>query len=260
LTDLQDAFGPELASASAAWNWRGFGQPILGTPGDDRLYGTPEDDVLLGLAGDDVIYDRPGPGSATVEGNNRILAGPGNDAVYAGYGDDTVDGGPGDDVIYGSGNFASTPGGTIVLWGRDGADHLDGGPGDDTIFGASGADTIDGGPGDDLIRGSVDADLLRGGPGADTFGFGFLGAAISNFRPDSGVGAGQRDIVQDFRSGQDKIDLTGYGPISPVRGLAVADHGDGLLVSFEALAGGRWVAQEIEVFGARALTAADFVL
>jgi len=40
----------------------------------------------------------------------------------------------------------------------------------------------------------------------------------------------------------------------------VEDHGDGLLVSFEALGGGLWRAQEIEVFGARALADGDIVV
>jgi hypothetical protein len=47
---------------------------------------------------------------------------------------------------------------------------------------------------------------------------------------------------------------------STVRNLAVEDHGDGLIVSFEALRpDGSGVAQEIEVFGARALTDGDII-
>jgi hypothetical protein len=154
-----------------------------------------------------------------------------------------------------------TPGVTITGWQRDGADRLDGGPGNDTIFGASGDDTIDGGPGDDVIKGSVDADLLRGGPGADTFQFGFLAPSVSNFRLDSGVGEGQRDVIKDFRSGQDKIDLGGLtGYVHGIQSLTVTDHGDGLLISFEAQALGHWVAQEIEVFGARALADGDIII
>jgi Ca2+-binding RTX toxin-like protein len=207
-----------------------------------------------------VIYDAPGPGNGTVHGHNLIRAGQGDDAIYAGYGDDTVEGGRGDDVINGQGSAAPTPGGTIFLWSRDGADLLRGGGGNDTIFGASGADTIEGGRGDDVIKGSVDADLLSGGWGADTFQFGFLAPSVSNFRTDSGVGEGNRDRIEDFQSGQDKIDLTGYGTLSDVRNLAVTDHGDGLLVSFEAFVGWRWVAQEIEVHGARALADGDIIV
>jgi Ca2+-binding RTX toxin-like protein len=263
LADLRAALGPDPAAAA-----RRFIPPppepahlIVGTNGNDALFGTLEDDIILGLAGDDVIYDGRDPGSGVARGHNRVLAGPGNDSVTAGYGDDTVDGGPGDDVINGQGNISLSPGGTARLWAVDGADLLRGGPGDDTIFGASGADTIDGGPGADEIKGSLGADVIRGGPGADTFRFGFLAASQSLFTPDSGVGEGNRDRIEDFRSGQDHIVLTGpFGYQLGIRNLAVTDHGDGLLVSFEALRpDGSGVAQEIEVFGARAPADGDII-
>jgi Ca2+-binding RTX toxin-like protein len=280
LADLRAALGPDPAAAArrlvSQWDSGGRGddappppppQPepahlIVGTDGNDRLFGTPEDDVIFGLAGDDAISDGQGPGTGAVNGHNRIFAGPGNDGVNAGYGDDTVDGGPGNDGIDGHGNDGLTPGSTARLWAFDGADLLHGGPGDDTIFGASGADTIDGGPGADVIKGGLGADLLRGGPGADTFQFGFLAADLSLYTPDSGVGEGNRDRIEGFRSGEDHIVLTGpNGYALGIQNLTVTDHGDGLLVAFEALRGGWiWVAQEIEVFGARALAAGDIIL
>jgi Ca2+-binding RTX toxin-like protein len=233
---------------------------IRGTQDSETLYGTGEDDVIRSLGGNDVTYDFPGPGGGFVHGRNLIRAGQGDDTVYAGYGDDTVEGGRGNDVINGQGAPSTSPGGTGRLWGRDGSDPLRGGGGDDTIFGASGADTIDGGRGDDLIRGGIDADHMRGGPGADTFRFGFLFPSQSVFTPDSGVGEGNRDRIEDFRSGQDHIVLTGpFGYQFGVRNLEVTDHGDGLIVSFEVLAGWRWIPQEIEVFGASALAPGDII-
>jgi len=102
------------------------------------------------------------------------------------------------------------------------------------------------------MTGGIGVDTLVGGAGADAFRFGFLAPVQSRYRGDTGVGEGQRDVIQDFRSGQDHIVLTDY--IHGIRNLAVTDHGDGLLVSFEALRpDGSGVAQEIEVFGARAL-------
>jgi Ca2+-binding RTX toxin-like protein len=230
---------------------------IRGTQEGDTIYGTAEDDIIRSLAGDDLIYDAPGPGTGAVYGHNLIRAGQGDDTVSAGYGNDTVEGGRGDDVINGQGAPSTSPGSTIFFWTRDGADLLRGGGGNDTVFGASGADTIDGGRGDDMIKGGSDVDLLSGGWGADTFQFGFLAPTVSNYRADSGVGTGSRDRIEDFQSGQDHIDLTGYGS---VQNLAVTDHGDGLLVSFEALAGWRWVPQEIEAFGASALAPGDIIV
>jgi Ca2+-binding RTX toxin-like protein len=230
---------------------------IRGTQEGDTIYGTAEDDIIRSLAGDDLIYDAPGPSGGAVRGNNLIRTGAGADTVYAGYGNDTVEGGRGDDVINGQGAPASSPGGTIFLWTRDGADLLRGGGGNDTVFGASGADTIEGGRGDDAIKSGSGTDLLSGGWGADTFQFGFLAPTVSNYRPDSGVGEGQRDCIEDFQSGQDHIDLTGYGS---VRNLTVTDHGDGLLVAFEAFAGWRWEPQEIEVLGTSALADGDIIV
>jgi Ca2+-binding RTX toxin-like protein len=68
----------------------------------------------------------------------------------------------------------------------------------DVLSGGAGADTITGGAGDDVIRGGGGKDALTGGAGADRFVFD--GAA------DAGVYAG-RDIIHDFATGQDKIDL-----------------------------------------------------
>jgi Ca2+-binding RTX toxin-like protein len=104
LTDLQDAFGPELFSASAAWHWRGFGQPILGTRGGDLLYGTPEDDVILGLAGDDTIF---GAG-----GHDALVGGRGDDTISGGFGVDTMTGGGGADVF----RFGSPTAPTVIPW------------------------------------------------------------------------------------------------------------------------------------------------
>jgi Ca2+-binding RTX toxin-like protein len=191
---------------------------------------------------------------------NPIIRGtPGNDGLTGTVGNDTIDGGPGDDGIYGAPSSGPTPGFVVNQWRRDGADLLRGGPGDDSIFGAGGDDTIKGGPGDDTIRGSIGADLMSGGPGADTFQFGFL-APPNFFTPDSGVGEGQRDIIQDFRSGQDKIVLNGdTGYFFGVSNLTITDMGGHVkLVSFGANFPTGPIPQEIEVHGTIGL--GDFIL
>jgi Ca2+-binding RTX toxin-like protein len=78
------------------------------------------------------------------------------------------------------------------LIGTDGMDMLHGGNGNETISGLGGPDTLNGGAG---------ADLLIGGAGNDRFVF-------SN-ASDIGLAAGSRDVISDFTSGQDKIDLSG---------------------------------------------------
>ena len=109
-------------------------------------------------------------------------------SVYAGAGSDTINGtGESDHVYAGSGN-----------------DTVKGNDGDDTIYGGSGSDTINGNNGCDTIIGGYGADKLTGGNGDDRFVF--LSAADSN--------AARFDVVSDFRSGSDKIDLTALGALS----------------------------------------------
>jgi serralysin len=59
---------------------------------------------------------------------------------------------------------------------------------------------LNGGAGNDLLIGGLGHDMLTGGAGNDIFDF--------NSVDESPVGAGLRDIITDFQSGQDKIDLS----------------------------------------------------
>ena len=63
---------------------------------------------------------------------------------------------------------------------------------------------MSGGGGADRLFGGKGADTLRGGPGGD--GFAFLAAA------DSPPGA--PDVIKDFESGDDRIDLQDLGDVS----------------------------------------------
>ena len=69
------------------------------------------------------------------------------------------------------------------------------------MIGGSGNNTLTGAAGNDTLIGGAGNDTLIGGAGNDTF---VLSAAT-----DSGVGAGNRDIITDFLSGTDRIDLSG---------------------------------------------------
>ena len=105
----------------------------------------------------------------------------------AGAGNDTINGTGKSDIIYaGSGN-----------------DTIKGNDGDDTIYGGSGSDTINGNNGGDTIIGGYGADHLTGSNGDDRFVY--LSVADSN--------AARFDIISDFKSGSDKIDLTALGAL-----------------------------------------------
>ncbi|HQV03003.1 Calx-beta domain-containing protein [Novosphingobium sp.] len=87
----------------------------------------------------------------------------------------------------------------VVKAALDATNTIFGGDGADQIRGGNLADTIDGGIGDDKIIGLSGADQLTGGAGADQFRY--------FFAADSGVGAGNRDVILDFNAGEDKLDF-----------------------------------------------------
>lgn len=107
----------------------------------------------------------------TGRGDDLIDAKGGRDFVLAGSGDDLVLGGAGDDKILG-------------------------GRGDDTLKGESGDDFLKGGNGDDILVGGAGNDKILTGRGHDTIVF------------SEGDG---HDVVLDFWTRGDKIDLSSYG-------------------------------------------------
>jgi hypothetical protein len=100
-----------------------------------------------------------------------------SDVMNGGSLDDTLSGGKGNDT----------------LSGMAGDDVLNGGKGSDKLFGGAGHDTLNGGKGMDYLDGGEGADVLSGGKGSDTFKF------------------GDDDLVLDFKSGEDLIDLSSMG-------------------------------------------------
>lgn len=108
----------------------------------------------------------------------------------------------------GSANALIGTGEGDTLNGRGGNDTLSGLAGDDVLVGGSGADTLLGGAGNDALRGDGGNDILNGGAGADrmTGGAGgdrFVFSAMEDFGT---LALG--DVITDFRSGQDKLDLS----------------------------------------------------
>jgi Ca2+-binding RTX toxin-like protein len=102
--------------------------------------------------------------------------------VRSGLGDDTVEGGAmGDDL--------SSDGGNNSVHGNGGADKIKTRDGDDTLNGGAGADTLTGGDGNDVFE----YDAL-----ADSFG------------------AASHDLISDFTSGIDMLDLGTLAGATPI--------------------------------------------
>jgi len=82
-----------------------------------------------------------------------------------------------------------------ILEGSASADYLNGTSGDDTMLGLAG---------DDILLGGLGQDTMTGGGDSDTFAF--------NLVDDSPVGL--NDVITDFVSGTDVIDLSGIDAIT----------------------------------------------
>lgn len=89
----------------------------------------------------------------------------------------------------------------VNLVGDDEANILYGYWGNDTLAGGSGNDTLDGNVGNDVLTGGLGADKLTGGDGSDRFVF--------NSSADSH--AGSSDLITDFITSEDKLDVSALG-------------------------------------------------
>ena len=222
-----------------------LGLYIEGTENNDSLYGTTGNDALYGLGGHD--YLNAGAGNDSLyggAGNDTLLGGSGNDLLDGGTGNDLLNGGSGADTFIGGDGIDTvtyatatigvtldmTTGGITndaqgdtfagvenitgsdfgdIINGDNNANLFYGGAGDDWLFGKGGNDTLKGGEGDDVLRGQSGSDTLIGGKGMDRLvgddsgqSFADTFVLVKNTGPD---------IVVDFQSGVDKIELFGFG-------------------------------------------------
>lgn len=228
---------------------------ITGDAGNDTINGDAGDDFLTGGVGNDLI--RGGDGADNISGDA------GNDTLYGDAGDDVIIGGLGNDLIYGGI-------GDDTLVGAEGNDTLYGDAGNDFLAGDAGNDVLYGGAGNDYLFGDLGKDTLYGGDGSDVFGF------------DKALSAANVDTIKDFAIGTDKIALDHTIFSAFAEGVAVSSDqfsvvssvanlkGNGFLTYCTAndtlyydsngLGTGDLAVCKIELTGASAPTAADFVV
>ncbi|HIK11274.1 MAG TPA: DUF4347 domain-containing protein [Oscillatoriaceae cyanobacterium M33_DOE_052] len=170
-------------------------------PTASGVAGTDADDKIVGSAGADLVYGRGG--------TNQLNGGAGDDILYGGNGADDITGGVGLDQIFG--DF-----GADYLAGDGDDDVIFGGGGNDRIFGGSGNDLLSGDEGNDYLFGDAGVDTLTGGTGRDAF-------AVGN--GSGGMMMEMADVITDFVSGEDVIDLMsslGFADLSVVQNGADA--------------------------------------
>ena len=94
------------------------------------------------------------------------------------------------DIVY-------SKGGNDLIYGENGIDVIYAGDDNDAVYGGSGNDIIYGENGNDLLIGGTGNDYMIGGDGYDIF----------KILEDS-LSIPEQDIIKDFTSGEDKIDLS----------------------------------------------------
>ncbi|NET72265.1 MAG: calcium-binding protein [Sphaerospermopsis sp. SIO1G2] len=174
------------------------------------ISGTIENLTLVVLSSGSPITGTGNGADNRIEGNreNNVLNGEGgNDTLEGSFGADTLNGGIGNDVIYGyfqtNSVDGSTDGGDVINAGN-GNDSLFGNAGNDILNGEGGNDTLDGGDGNDSLNGGSGIDSLTGGAGSDAFQIGGSGLTPTA----SGATSVGTDIISDFISGTDRIELS----------------------------------------------------
>ncbi|MGA9252292.1 MAG: M10 family metallopeptidase C-terminal domain-containing protein [Roseobacter sp.] len=113
-------------------------------------------------------------------------------------------------------DFGVGPAG-VVITGTDIQDTLTGGGENDVLYGAAGDDRLVGGAGDDVLIDGAGSDQLAGGTGADVF----------VFRQD-----GDTDIIADFETGIDRIDLSTYEQLRSPDQLLVTSTATGAEIAY----------------------------
>jgi Ca2+-binding RTX toxin-like protein len=176
-----------------------------------------------------------GDGKDVITGNsanNTLLGGGGDDIISGGDGADTINGNLGNDTI--NGNL-----GDDLIYGGQGNDFVMGGQGNDTLFGSMG---------DDVLLGGLGADILDGNQGADVF----LYLASSHSTPE------ERDVINNFEIGVDKIDLRSMRS-GPADVFQIISSGSFTILNVD-LGGDGGIDLQIALAGNPALTTADLIV
>jgi Ca2+-binding RTX toxin-like protein len=203
---------------------------INGTDRSETLVGTDQSDTINGLGGDDFLFGKAGIDTLKGgDGGDELDGGAGSDTLdggTGGFGVDTADyrtfnngvtvnlltgkaeDGTGTDTLISIENVTGTNSGDSIIGDQVG-NFLKGGGGIDFISANGGTDTILAGDGNDTVLGGSGFDKFDGGQGADTL---TAGSEVDHFiyfaAGDSPVGNGARDIIKDFETGIDKINVS----------------------------------------------------
>ncbi|MBK8173912.1 MAG: hypothetical protein IPK66_00990 [Rhodospirillales bacterium] len=175
---------------------------VIGNGGANSLFGLAGNDSLVGNAGNDTL-----DGGA---GNDTMAGGAGNDTYIVNAAGDVVnDAAGGIDSVRSAATFTLGTGLENLVLTGGAAINGTGNALANSIIGNSANNALGGAAGNDTLAGGLGTDFLTGGAGGDHFDFNSIGEA--------GLGAG-RDVITDFQTGIDKIDLAGIDANTLVSG------------------------------------------
>lgn len=193
LTVIGNALGNRLTGSDGGETLNGAGgdDTLSGEAGDDRLEGGEGDDVLIGGAGADAFDGGEGVDTVSYQGATRLVRAD-MQGLAAGLNDGEGDTFTDIEVVIGSDEID-------LLLGDTRGNDLRGALGADRLIGRAGDDTLSGGAGFDKLSGNAGADVMSGGAGDDRF--------IYFNITDSRVGIIRRDVIEDFETGSDQIEI-----------------------------------------------------
>lgn len=259
----------------------GENEIFMGTSASETIDGSICADTIFGLEGDDILNG--------LDDDDILIGGLGADSFFGGTGTDTVsysDSTTGIvlDLLQDFRNNNEADGDTFdsieIIEGSSRYDVLRGDNGDNVFMGGNATDRMFGRAGDDLLMGEVGNDALYGNLGQDTM-FGGVGndRFIYYQTADTRVGATERDIIGDFESGSDRIEISRFDADVNVGGNQVFDFigassfsgtagelryfqdaGNGYTIIEGDVDGDSMADFQIELTGLLTLLASDFLL
>jgi Ca2+-binding RTX toxin-like protein len=138
------------------------------------------------------------------------------------------------------------------LDGGIGDDSAQGGGGDDLLAGGEGNDVLDGGDGRDTLIGGAGRDVMTGDAGSDHFVF---------MRTDSRLGGSVRDVIIDFNSGEDVLDLRALGISDFAAQVSTQTIGGGMILHVDLDGDGFDYADfALQLAGVSSLAAGDLLI
>lgn len=176
----------------------------VGGSGDDTITGNDLDNTLTGGLGADDLDGGAGIDTVYYAANSgRVLVDLQTDVSSAGFAAPFAEGAGAGDTFA---NIENAQGGSASdnLRGDGGVNVLNGGAGSDRLYGRAGDDFLYGESGADAIYGNSGADRMSGGDGAVRDRFIYFQMS------ETGVGGANRDVITDFVSGEDRIEISRF--------------------------------------------------